>query len=159
MFAELEAVFNNDGAVLVLDYEYDIGDASVVTPVHVSGEIFNKTGIVSMKAKVTFDYSTQCALCCKPVLRHATIPIHHVLLVELQDEDFNDLYVQVENMRLNVDELVSEDIWLAIPSRFLCKEDCKGLCAQCGQDLNEGSCSCGKPIDPRLAALSQLLGE
>lgn len=159
MFAELEAVFNNDGAVLALDYEYDIGDASVVTPVHVEGEIVNRTGIVSMKAKAKFDYSTQCALCCKPLLRHATIPVHHVLLTELQDEDFDDLYVQVENMRLNVDELISEDIWLAIPSRFLCKEDCKGLCMQCGQDLNEASCSCVKAVDPRLAALSQLLGE
>lgn len=159
LFAELEAVFNNDGAVLTLDYEYDIGDACVVSPVRVTGEITNKTGIVSMKAKALFDYSTQCALCCKPLLRHATIPIHHILLVELQDEDFNDLYVQVDNMRLNVDELVSEDIWLAIPARFLCKEDCKGLCSQCGQDLNEGTCSCEKAIDPRLSALTQLLGE
>lgn len=159
MFAELEAVFNNDGAVLALDYDYDIEDASVATPVHVKGEIFNKTGIVSLKAKATFDYSTECALCCKPLIRHATIPVHHVLLTELHDEDFDDLYVQIENMRLNVDELVTEDIWLAIPARFVCREDCKGLCPQCGADLNDGPCGCTKTIDPRLAALSQLLGE
>ncbi|MBQ3519104.1 MAG: DUF177 domain-containing protein [Clostridia bacterium] len=159
MFAELESIFNNDGSVLPIDYSYTVEDDAIATPIHVVGEIFNKTGIVSLKAKAKFDYATQCALCCKPLVRHATVPIHHILLTEMQDEDFDDLYVQVENMRLFVDELVTEDIWLAIPSRFLCKEDCKGLCSQCGADLNEAECGCKKEIDPRLAALQQLLGE
>lgn len=159
MFVELESVFNNDGSSLAIDYSYSLDDESIATPVHVVGEIFNKTGIVTLKAKATFDYATQCALCCKPLVRHATVPVHHILLTEIQDEDFDDLYVQVENMRLLVDDLVSEDIWLAIPPRFICKEDCKGLCAQCGADLNEGPCGCKKVIDPRLAALEQLLGE
>ena len=159
MFAELEAIFNNDGSSLPIDYCYDLEDESVATAVHVVGEIFNKTGIVTLKAKAMFDYATQCALCCKPLVRHATIPIKHVLLTEMHDEDFDDLYVQVENMRLLVDDLVTEDIWLSIPTRFVCKADCKGLCPQCGADLNEGACGCKKAIDPRLAALEQLLGE
>ncbi len=159
MYVELESVFNNDGFSLPIDYSYSLEDEAVSTPVHVSGEIFNKTGIVTFKAKAKFDYATQCALCCKPLVRHATVPVLHVLLTEIQDEDFDDLYVQVENMRLLIDDLVTEDIWLAIPSRFVCKEDCKGLCSQCGADLNEGSCSCKKVIDPRLASLEKLLGE
>lgn len=159
MFAELESIFNNDGSVLKIDYSYSIDDESVSAPVHVVGEIFNKTGIVTLKAKAMFDYATQCALCCKPLVRHATVPIRHILLTDMQDEDFDDLYVQVENMRLFVDDLVTEDIWLAIPARFLCKDDCKGLCSQCGADLNETECNCKKAIDPRLAALQQLLGE
>lgn len=159
MYAELESVFNNDGYVLPVDFLYSINDEAVCTPIHVTGEIYNKTGIVTFKAKAKFDYATQCALCCKPLIRHATVPIKHILLTELQDEDFDDLYVQVENMRLFVDDLVTEDIWLAIPARFLCKDDCKGLCPQCGADLNETSCNCKKAIDPRLEALQQLLGE
>ena len=159
MFAELESIFNNDGSVFPIDYSYALDDDAIATEIHVVGEIFNKTGIVTLKAKATFDYSTQCALCCKPLVRHASVPVKHILLTEMQDEDFDDLYVQVENMRLCIDDLVTEDIWLAIPARFLCKEDCKGLCSQCGTDLNDSQCGCKKEIDPRLAALQQLLGE
>ena len=42
-------------------------------------------------------------------------------------------------------------------SRFLCREDCKGLCPKCGKDLNDGPCKCGEDQDPRLAVLAQLL--
>ena len=53
--------------------------------------------------------------------------------------------------------LVSEDAYLAIPYRMLCREDCKGLCPRCGKNLNEGPCGCSAPGDPRLAVLAQLL--
>ena len=43
------------------------------------------------------------------------------------------------------------------PMKVLCKEDCKGVCQFCGANLNEGQCSCKKPVDPRLEALKQLL--
>ena len=46
---------------------------------------------------------------------------------------------------------------LAMDSKHVCSEDCKGLCATCGADLNEGPCGCKPEIDPRFAALAQLL--
>ncbi|MGB9809870.1 MAG: YceD family protein, partial [Caldanaerobacter sp.] len=47
---------------------------------------------------------------------------------------------------------------LSLPMKFLCKEDCKGLCPICGTNLNYGSCSCKREdIDPRLEVLSKLL--
>ncbi|MBR3755030.1 MAG: DUF177 domain-containing protein, partial [Clostridia bacterium] len=55
------------------------------------------------------------------------------------------------------DELVTEDILLGLPTRHLCKEDCKGVCQYCGKNLNHDSCSCSAPLDPRLAVLKQLL--
>ena len=46
---------------------------------------------------------------------------------------------------------------LELPTKVLCKEDCKGLCPKCGKDLNLGSCDCKtKDIDPRWQALSDL---
>ena len=69
------------------------------------------------------------------------------------------LDILVENMVLDLDELVIEDVFLSLPSRFLCKSDCKGLCNYCGHDLNESDCGCKKPVDPRLAALQQLLSD
>jgi uncharacterized protein len=53
--------------------------------------------------------------------------------------------------------LVCEDIVFSLPLRFLCDEECKGLCSRCGKNLNDGPCDCKKEIDPRMAALLQLL--
>jgi uncharacterized protein len=58
---------------------------------------------------------------------------------------------------IDVDEVVKEQILLAVPTRMLCREDCKGICPECGKDLNTGECQCVKDdIDPRWAALKNL---
>lgn len=57
----------------------------------------------------------------------------------------------------DVGALVWQQFALAMPVKPLCKRECKGLCAQCGEDLNTGSCTCEKQnLDPRLAALRGL---
>lgn len=54
---------------------------------------------------------------------------------------------------------VRESLVLSLPMRVLCREDCQGLCPNCGRDLNEGSCACpGGAGDVRLGGLSELLG-
>ena len=58
--------------------------------------------------------------------------------------------------KIDLEPLFREQFVLAIPFAPLCREDCKGLCPQCGTDLNSGTCSCEKPTDPRLAALKGL---
>jgi uncharacterized protein len=57
---------------------------------------------------------------------------------------------------IDLEPLFREQFVLAVPYAPLCREDCKGLCPQCGIDLNSGTCSCEAPIDPRLAALKGL---
>ena len=51
-----------------------------------------------------------------------------------------------EDNVLELDELVISDLLLQLPTKILCKEDCKGLCFKCGKDLNDGDCDC--PKDP-----------
>jgi uncharacterized protein len=58
--------------------------------------------------------------------------------------------------KIDLEPLFREQFVLAVPYAPLCSETCKGLCPQCGIDRNSGTCSCEKPIDPRLAALKGL---
>jgi uncharacterized protein len=75
--------------------------------------------------------------------------------VELQAEDL--ILSAYEGDAVDLDELVREQILLALPSRHLCREDCKGLCQKCGADLNRNPCSCEQgEVDPRWAALADL---
>ena len=61
---------------------------------------------------------------------------------------------------IDVDEIVKEQILLAVPTRVLCREDCKGICPECGIDKNTGECRCvTDDIDPRWAALKNFTTE
>lgn len=73
---------------------------------------------------------------------------------EVAEEDL-DLF-PYDGEWVDLEPLFREEFVLAIPYAPLCREDCKGLCPQCGTDLNSGTCACEKPIDPRLAALKGL---
>jgi uncharacterized protein len=73
---------------------------------------------------------------------------------EVHEEDL-DVF-PFDGERLDLEPLIREQFVLAVPYSPLCREDCRGLCPQCGIDLNTGTCACEKPIDPRLAALKGL---
>jgi len=77
---------------------------------------------------------------------------------EIEEEDLETSYYRDDQIDLN--ELLREQFYLALPMKPLCEEACKGLCPQCGTNLNTGSCSCNAAWeDPRLAALKQLRKE
>jgi uncharacterized protein len=73
---------------------------------------------------------------------------------EVPDEDL-DLF-PYDGELVDLEPLFREQFVLAVPFAPLCREECKGLCPQCGIDRNTGTCSCEPPIDPRLAALKGL---
>ena len=77
---------------------------------------------------------------------------------EVEEEDLETSYYRDDQIDLN--ELLREQFYLALPMKPLCQEACKGLCPQCGTNLNAGECDCAPAWeDPRLAALRQLKGD
>lgn len=161
-FLELKQIFNNIGSHLPIEHSFDMssyevgGVCPIKAPVKVSGGVSNKSGIVGLAVQAQVEYSSECDRCATPVVKMFNIPIKHILVTELNDKNNSDFTV-VSSMRLDLEELVAEEISLYLPTKFLCQEDCKGICNFCGKNLNEDSCSCKKPIDPRLEVLQQLL--
>ena len=73
------------------------------------------------------------------------------LTEELDESNFIDGY------HLDVDKLLYNEILSGWPEKVLCREDCKGLCKVCGQNLNTGSCDCEEPgLDPRMSVVRDL---
>ena len=73
------------------------------------------------------------------------------LTEELDESNFIDGY------HLDVDKLLYNEILSEWPEKVLCREDCKGLCKVCGQNLNTGSCDCEEPgLDPRMSVVRDL---
>jgi len=75
----------------------------------------------------------------------------------VQPVDEEDAFPIDEHHLVDLTEGIRQQVLLAIPMVTLCKEDCAGLCAQCGKDLNLGPCSCEPEVDSRFSILKTLL--
>ncbi len=111
--------------------------------------------------EVSAEISAECARCLKPVdleISGNLMYLYYSRGVEAEDEnEFDDLMpVEVDYFGrvLDVMPQIDESLYTLLPTKVLCKEDCAGLCPNCGADLNEGKCSCkDEIIDTRLEAL------
>lgn len=128
-------------------------------PVRVRAELKGSPGSVELRGKARYAMTMPCDRCFKTTTQERETGFFHVLVRELSDEENDDgEFVVVPDETLDVDQLVTEDILLDLPSKFLCSPNCKGLCPRCGKDLNEGDCGCEREdVDPRLAVLKELL--
>lgn len=156
MFIELEPIFNNEGLEKKFNYDFAPDDCGLVSRIFVDGSVINKTGVVTLNAELRYTLDTECDRCFAPVKREEKLNVSHILVHELNDED-NDEFYLIEDMHFNLDELFREDVLLSLPTKILCREDCKGICQFCGTNLNEKQCDCKKPVDPRLEALKKFL--
>ena len=129
------------------------------SPVQLSGEVSNESGVLRLKGTIKTIYSTACARCLKPLDILLTAQADMVLSDDPDAVEEDDLFVLTGDSVDPADVLVPELI-LQVQMTYLCKEDCKGLCPHCGADRNVTDCDCEKKqIDPRFAALRALLDE
>ena len=132
----------------------------VTEPVKAEGTVRNTAGVLVMKGEITTCIHGICDRCAAEFDREMELPIDAVLVTELANEENEDEWVfTLEGDSADLDEIVRTIFVLNMNSKLLCSDDCKGLCCRCGKNLNDGPCSCEKEIDPRLAALKQLLNK
>ena len=137
---------------------------SFPSPMKVKGDITNTAGYMRMHLIASVDYQAECARCLSPVIGEFSLDLEKTVaprnLLTNLDEDKLDDYAIIEDGFLDMDEQLLAQLEMEFPIRFLCSDDCKGLCQRCGKNLNEGKCDCvEKEIDPRLAPLQKLLEE
>ena len=162
MRIDLRQLFDIVGEVKNIDLSLDLseeeynGEHPFITPVRVLGQIENKAQVVRLVFSVKFALKLHCDRCMDEFRREYEFSSEHILVKELNTD--NDDYVVCEDSMLDIDETVRADLFLELPNKVLCKEVCKGLCSQCGKNLNFDSCECEKKsVDPRLAVLGELL--
>jgi len=129
----------------------------LTTPVKIEGCVQNRSTIVTLAYKASANLHTFCDRCLNEFDSSIDLSFEYTLVRELQDSDQQE-YILVEGDFLDLGELCSSDIVLNLPLKFLCREDCKGLCPVCGINRNLSDCDClNSQTDPRLAALKRLL--
>ena len=164
MSINLHELIIDPGKSLSFSCELDterVGQPSIerfLTPLTGTGVIRNDAGLLTLTGTLSAELLCICDRCASEFEKSMSIPVELTLATELEDEENPDFYLLTDE-KLELEEVLSDCFILELDSSFLCKEDCKGLCYRCGKNLNEGSCSCKKELDPRLAVLEQLLDD
>jgi len=164
MLLGLQDIIHKPGASVSFSERVDLSDLRfgncypVSEPVLVVGTVRNTADVLMMKGTITTCLHGVCDRCAADFTQDVEIPIDVVLVEELSNEDSEDEWVfPLEAEKADLDEIVRTVFVLNLDSKLLCNPDCKGLCCRCGKNLNEGPCTCEKELDPRFAALRQLL--
>ena len=129
---------------------------------HVVGDVTDEAGYMHLTLTASVGYTTECARCLEPISGDFAVQLERTVaaegtLSEEQLEENVDEYAVIEGGMLDLDETIREELLLSFPMRFVCSEDCPGLCPKCGKPRREGDCGCPTfEPDPRLAVLKQL---
>ena len=164
MLLGLSKIIDCPGASVDFSVSVDLRDLQYGTsfpvsePVAASGTVRNTAGVLVMTGNISTTIHGVCDRCANDFDRDVEIPIDVVLVTELSNEENEDEWVfpLIEDSA-DLDDIVRTVFVLNMDSKLLCKPDCQGLCCRCGKNLNEGKCDCQKELDPRFAALRQLL--
>jgi uncharacterized protein len=170
MRIELESLEGTDGrfAQTYEPGELALSDERVrlAQPANVTGRITRAKGQTVVTGQISSRVLVECDRCLKLVdlpveakfsLEYVTPQTYEARPAAELSED--DMALSVfDGEAIDIDELVGEQILLALPSRVLCQETCKGLCPMCGVDRNLSDCACeSTEIDPRWRALKELV--
>ena len=164
MLLGLNQIIDRPGESVSFSTNVDLSDLRygnsypVSEPVKAEGTVRNTAGVLMMKGEISTCIHGVCDRCAREFDREISYPLDVVLVTEFADEENEDEWVfPLEGDSADLDDIVRTVFVLNLDSKLLCKEDCKGLCCRCGKNLNDGPCNCQKELDPRFAALQQLL--
>jgi uncharacterized protein len=141
------------------DAIWESGDQLPSQPVRVVGRL---SGAGSGRFYFSGHVSGLVAAECRRCLEDAPVSVDdevHLLFAEQEDAEADDPDVyrfDSSGGLLDLRPAIREQWLLNAPGFALCREDCKGLCPRCGENLNEGPCGCASAPDPRWEALRQM---
>ena len=164
MLLGLSKIIDCPGASVPFSVSVDLSDLlygesyPVSEPVLAEGTVRNTAGVLVMTGTLHTTIHGVCDRCAADFDRYVEFPLDVVLVTELTNEENEDEWVfPLEGDSADLEDIIRTVFVLNMDSKLLCSEDCKGLCCRCGKNLNEGPCGCQKELDPRFAALRQLL--
>jgi uncharacterized protein len=140
---------------LLLDQE------NFLNPIEVELNIDKGSREISINGQVQATGQYECDRCLKQFQKlyqgRFQLIVSYTSPQARRDDD-NHLVITPTTNEIDLSEFIHDALLLSLPMKFLCREDCRGLCAHCGADLNKDHCQCpADPIDTRWEPLKQLL--
>ena len=164
MIIDLSEIIRDIDVRIKLDDDIDVQNTEFMgemftfqKPLHILGTVTNNSKSIELSAKVTGEMGVQCARCRKPLTVPVDFDISEVIIQDNGEEIDDDVLV-ISGEEIDIYEVVLNNFLMNVEGKYLCMEDCKGLCTKCGADLNNGECGCDNDdIDPRWAKLAEII--
>ena len=161
MLIDLREIIGVPGGRISFDFEPDMSEAAsgsvvrIKNPARAAGNVINSAGVLTFSANV----DATCVCVCARCLKEFEYPVHKHISANLTEggEGENPDGYFLQGDKVDANEIIITEFILDMDDRLFCRDDCAGLCQNCGSDLNNEQCTCEKEIDPRLAVLGQLL--
>ncbi|MGM0410127.1 MAG: YceD family protein [Bacillota bacterium] len=132
------------------DLEFRSQKIGIPEALHLDLKVYNTNNTFLLTGKLSGYIKLRCSRCLEKFKKEININIEK----EIEKSEIENL----DNVK--IDEILKNNIFLNIPIKPLCDEDCKGLCPKCGQNLNKGDCDCDtETVDPRLAKLENFFDD
>lgn len=140
-----------------------LGDFPITKAAPVTLQVANQENKrLLIRGDVDLTVKIPCSRCLEEVQTSIRFPIDKELRITedgVRDEDMEETDYLI-GFHLDIDKLIYEEILVNWPMKVLCKDDCKGICKVCGQNLNKGNCDCQKTeLDPRMAAIQDVFNK
>lgn len=128
-------------------------------PVNVKGTVTNIGDGFLVQGEVIYTYLTNCDRCLESFNSSQRVEIIEQFASYLPAETKEPFYV-IQGDLIDLSDCIREQVLLSLPMKFTCKADCRGLCPQCGQNLNQKECGClNENYNPQFAKLKSLLNQ
>jgi uncharacterized protein len=138
----------------------DSRTVKLVEPVNLEGGIYYTEEGLYLSGSIEYKYLEFCARCLKEFTNNIKTSFTAKILDDEDknvDEEDDEFVIYLDGNEIDINNLIINSIFLSLPMKSLCDENCRGLCSKCGKDLNEGHCECETDdIDPRLEKLKKL---
>ncbi len=149
---------------LEFNYTEDLGylaneqqQISAISPVTVVGSLSKIENYYMLNGRVEVEITYDCSRCLQTFTKTESNRFSEIFYLDMDESNFDgeQSYTKIEDNEINIKPIVEEAVAILVPYIPICNEECKGLCATCGIDLNIESCACtNERIDSRLAGLA-----
>ena len=163
MLLKINKFLSSDAISLKVNENFVIDDEDFLEKtrlnkiVLLNGEIFKIDDNLMFSGTVNYTFTGECARCLKEFDNTIETKFQAVI-VKKEDKESDEIQFVIADGNVQMDETIKQLIYLSMPMKLLCNKDCKGICPNCGVNLNYEKCQCENNLtDPRLEKLKDLL--
>lgn len=165
MIIDVSGILKETGGKVLIDDVVSFADMDFMgesfhftMPLSVKGSVYNNGKSLRLEAVASGEMQVHCARCMKPVVVPLDFDIEESFMREEEGVVDDEDVILFSGNKIEMDDIIADSFFMSVSGKYLCSEDCKGLCPTCGKNLNEGDCDCeDDDIDPRWEALKKIM--
>lgn len=163
MLLKIKKFLSSDAKSYKVNESFVIDDEEFLQQTHLdknvllTGEIFKIEDSVIFTGAINYTFTAECARCLKE-FDNTIESKFQAVIVQNEDTESDEIQLVITDGNVKMDETIKQLIYLSMPMKSLCNKDCKGICPDCGVNLNNEKCQCENNLtDPRFDKLKDLL--